>query len=90
MIGADLLGYTAALLVFAAFWMREMATLRALAVGSNIAFGAYGYLEGLPPVLLLHAFLLPLNALRLWQACRASGQEPPADLIGGASRSGSR
>jgi hypothetical protein len=41
-----------------------------VAVGSNNAFAAYCYLEGQAPVLLMHLTLLPLNALRLWQACR--------------------
>ena len=44
-----------------------MIPLRAIAVASNLAFMAYGLGGGLYPVLVLHAILLPLNCLRLWQ-----------------------
>lgn len=60
-------GYSAALLVFAAFYMKGMASLRAIAIASNVAFIAYGLGGALYPVLVLHAVLLPLNCLRLLQ-----------------------
>jgi hypothetical protein len=68
-VGAtDLIGYAAAVLVLAAFCMRRMVTLRLVAIASNLVFIAYALRAGLEPVLLLHALLLPMNALRLVQA----------------------
>lgn len=63
----ELIGYAAAALVLATFSVRNIATLRALAIVSNLTFIAYAASAALPPVLILHAMLLPLNALRLWQ-----------------------
>ena len=63
----DALGYLASGLVFAAFCMKEIIPLRAVAVGSNLAFLTYGLALGLVPVWLLHAVLLPINCWRLWQ-----------------------
>ncbi len=63
----DLIGYVAASLVLVTFCMRSMSTLRIVALASNVAFAAYGYLANLTPVLLLHAVLLPVNAFRLVQ-----------------------
>jgi hypothetical protein len=65
----NLVGYLAASLVLATFCMRSMGTLRLVALASNAAFIAYGYLANLTPVLLLHAVLLPVNAYRLMQIC---------------------
>src|SRR5262249_8895400 len=59
MIGSDAVGYLASALVLAAFCMKEMIPLRVAALGSNIAFLAYGLALGLVPVWLLHAVLLP-------------------------------
>lgn len=64
-LATDVLGYLAALLVLAAFCMRDMTTLRALAFASNLAFIAYAASAGLLPVLLLHVVLLPVNLWRL-------------------------
>jgi hypothetical protein len=64
----DLLGYAAAGLVLATFSARAITTLRALAIASNLLFIAYAACAGLAPVLVLHALLLPLNAIRLRQA----------------------
>jgi hypothetical protein len=61
------IGFVAAALVLATFCMRSMTTLRWVALASNLAFIAYAYLGKLPPVLLLHALLLPVNACRLAQ-----------------------
>jgi hypothetical protein len=41
------------------------------ALGSNVAFIAYGLALGLTPVWLLHAVLLPVNASRLTEALRS-------------------
>src|SRR5215468_10823531 len=63
----DGVGFAAAGLVLATFCMRSMSALRWVAIASNVAFIAYGYLEGLAPVLLLHALLLPVNICQLAQ-----------------------
>ena len=67
MSAADALGYFAASLVLATFFMTDMASLRLTAIASNIAFIGYGYVAGIEPVLLLHALLLPMNAIRILQ-----------------------
>jgi CRP-like cAMP-binding protein len=50
--------------------MSTMIPLRILALGSNVLFMAYGYVDHLYPVFTLHAILLPVNALRLMQFLR--------------------
>ena len=64
---AQSLGYIASTLVFATFYMRTMLPLRGVAIASNVCFLAYGFWLGLWPVAILHALLLPLNAMRLGQ-----------------------
>jgi hypothetical protein len=63
----DVLGYVASAAVLATFCMSTMIPLRIMALGSNVLFMAYGYADHLYPVLILHAILLPVNALRLIQ-----------------------
>ena len=63
----DAIGFAAAGLVLATFSMRSMIALRWVALASNVAFIAYGYLGILAPVLLLHVLLLPINVYRLVQ-----------------------
>ena len=65
-------GYLASLLVLATFCMRDMMSLRLVAIASNIAFIAYGSLADISPVLLLHAVLLPVNMLRLSESVRSA------------------
>jgi hypothetical protein len=67
-VASDLLGYAAAAMVLVTFLAQSITALRALAIVSNVLFIVYAALAWLPPVLLLHALLLPLNAWRLWQA----------------------
>jgi CRP/FNR family transcriptional regulator, cyclic AMP receptor protein len=67
-------GYGASLLVFAAFYMRGMLTLRVIAIASNAAFIAYALCDGLMPVLLLHSALLPLNLARLFELRRRAAE----------------
>jgi hypothetical protein len=79
---SDLLGYAAAGLVLVTFLAQSMTMLRSIAIASNVMFIAYALIASLPPVLALHALLLPLNVWRLWQASRAQAtpatrQEPP-------------
>ncbi|WP_421726487.1 Crp/Fnr family transcriptional regulator [Bauldia sp.] len=64
------IGFVAAGLVFATFLMRTMVPLRILGISSNVAFMTYGWLNGLEPVLLLHAVLLPINVYRLYEMTR--------------------
>ncbi len=66
----NVLGYAASAAVLATFCMNTMIPLRIIALGSNVLFIAYGYVDHLYPVLMLHAILLPVNALRLLQFYR--------------------
>ncbi len=68
MVLTSAVGYLACSLVFATFCTKRMVPLRTLAIGSNIAFISYGYLDGLWPILILHTALLPMNIYRLQQA----------------------
>ena len=72
----DAIGYLAATLVLATFWMRSMSSLRYVAIASNLAFIAYGYVGDLMPVLLLHLLLLPVNVLRLLELGSAPTDSP--------------
>jgi hypothetical protein len=72
----DALGYAASLAVLATFPMRSMLPLRVVAIASNILFLTYGYLAHIPPVLFLHAMLLPINIVRLL-ALRGHGTAAP-------------
>ncbi len=60
-------GYFASALVFATFFMRSRSRLRQVAIVSNLAFIAYGFIGNVIPVLVLHVCLLPLNIWRLWE-----------------------
>ena len=62
------IGFVASALVLAAFGMKDMINLRIVAIFSNFAFIAYALVLDLPPVLVLHVILLPLNSWRLAQA----------------------
>jgi hypothetical protein len=75
----EIIGYLACTLVFATFYMTAMMPLRLVAIASNVAFIAYGYLGGLTPILLLHVGLLPLNGWRLCQTLRLPRR--PAYLV---------
>jgi CRP/FNR family transcriptional regulator, cyclic AMP receptor protein len=59
------LGTIASALTLISFSMKSMLPLRMFALASNFFFIAYGYLDSLLPVLILHACLLPLNIKRL-------------------------
>ncbi len=61
----ELLGYFAAFVNVGVYLMRTMIPLRIFAIATNILFILYGALASIHPMLLLHAFLLPLNAYRL-------------------------
>lgn len=66
----DLVGYIAASLVFAAFYVKKITTLRLIAIGSNVAFIIYGFGQELYPIFILHSMLLPLNLYRLFELKR--------------------
>ena len=70
MSNTEVAGYFAAVLVFLTFYMKTMVPLRVIGIGSNCVFIAYAYAGNLYPILILHAILLPLNALRLRQMLR--------------------
>ncbi len=79
----DWLGYAASLAVLATFLMRTMRLLRLVAILSNILFVAYGYIDHIQPIFLLHLALLPINLWRLvvhWNDAR------PQALRGSAAR----
>jgi CRP/FNR family cyclic AMP-dependent transcriptional regulator len=86
----DGLGFVAAGLVLAAFCMKRLVPLRAVAIASNLIFILYGYLAAIPPVLILHLILLPVNVMRLVQALAVpwSNRPPrrPADAARGEWR----
>jgi len=69
----DYVGYLASVLVLCTFCARTMVPLRLIALGSNVAFLAYGALLHLCPVLLLHATLMPVNVWRLTEILRLKG-----------------
>jgi hypothetical protein len=61
------IGYVASALVLTAFGMKDMVNLRIVAICSNVAFIAYAVMLNLPPILVLHVVVLPLNGWRLAQ-----------------------
>jgi CRP/FNR family cyclic AMP-dependent transcriptional regulator len=61
------IGYVASALVLATFSMKSLRSLRITAIASNLAFIAYAALGNMPPILILHTILLPLNIVRLIQ-----------------------
>jgi len=64
---AEALGCLASGLVLLTFGMRTMLPMRVAAIGSNLAFIAYGLALDLSPIWVLHGILLPLNGYRLVQ-----------------------
>ena len=67
MKSVELVGYLAAAVTVATFWMRTMIPLRVAGIGSNLTWIVYGALAGVYPALFLHLLVLPLNAVRLRQ-----------------------
>ena len=63
-------GYFASVLVFTTFCMKTMIPLRLAAIGSNVAFIAYGIAGHIYPILILHAVLLPMNLWRTVEMMR--------------------
>lgn len=67
---SEVVGYIAAILTVATYSMRTMIPLRVIGICANCLFIAYGYFGAVYPQLLLHAVLLPLNSVRLYQMMR--------------------
>jgi CRP/FNR family transcriptional regulator, cyclic AMP receptor protein len=63
----DIFGYIGVLLVIAANSRATMISLRVLGISANCFNIAYGIFGHVYPPLVLHAILLPLNAVRLYQ-----------------------
>jgi hypothetical protein len=63
----DGLGFCASLAVLASFCMTTIASLRMLALASNVLFSIYGLLAHIYPVVFLHIILLPINLLKLYR-----------------------
>ena len=61
----DIIGCIASLLVLLTFCMRDMVSLRVVALLSNFAFLFYGINLHLAPIIALHGALIPINVLRL-------------------------
>ncbi len=60
----------AGLLVIISAFVKTMIPLRWLAVASNVGFIVYGLAHPLPLMVALHAVLLPVNLVRVWQMIR--------------------
>ena len=63
----EAIGYLAALITLATFYMKTMIPLRIAGIVSNFTWIAYGLMAGVYPPLVLHVLLLPLNFIRLQQ-----------------------
>jgi hypothetical protein len=66
----EFVGFVAAGLVFATFYMRTMIPLRLVGITSNVTFMFYSWFAGVVPLFVLHSALLPLNIWRLLQIRR--------------------
>ena len=49
--------------------------LRYTAIASNLAFIAYAAIGSMPPILILHSILLPMNVMRLSQMDHDTGHQ---------------
>jgi multidrug resistance efflux pump len=63
----EFVGYVAAGLVFATFYMKTMIPLRLVGITSNVTFLVYSWFADVVPLFVLHSALLPLNIWRLMQ-----------------------
>ena len=68
----DLSGYLAAVSMLMTFSMTRAIPLRIFAIAANVFFLIYAIDQGLMPVLLLHAILLPMNLCHLVRAVRGA------------------
>ena len=65
-----LAGYIASSFVFLTFYMKDMISLRVVALCSNLAFLVYAGALHLAPIFILHTALIPIDARRLFCAVR--------------------
>jgi CRP/FNR family cyclic AMP-dependent transcriptional regulator len=63
----DAAGYLGSIMILLSFFKTTMIPLRAMGAISNLCFVAYGYLDAVYPMMMLHAVLFPLNVVRLRQ-----------------------
>jgi CRP/FNR family transcriptional regulator, cyclic AMP receptor protein len=63
----DVAGYLGGIMILLSFFKTTMIPLRAMGAISNLCFVAYGYLDAVYPMMMLHAVLFPLNVVRLCQ-----------------------
>lgn len=61
----EIIGWLGAFFTLGAYSMRNMLSLRCIALAANLSFITYGALTPVYPMLALHAALLPLNLHRL-------------------------
>jgi CRP-like cAMP-binding protein len=66
----NIAGYLGGVLIVISFFKTTMIPLRAMGAMSNLCFVAYGYLDALYPMMVLHVALFPLNVVRLYQMMR--------------------
>lgn len=78
----DVIGCIASLLVLLTFCMRDMASLRVVALLSNFAFLFYGISLHLAPIIVLHGVLIPINVVRLATLRDRRGVPPMMDRDG--------
>ncbi len=63
----DAIGYLGALLTIGTYSMKTMIPLRVSGICANLVFITWGIAGNIYPSIFLHAVLLPLNAVRLYQ-----------------------
>jgi hypothetical protein len=77
----DLVGYLAASLVFLAFFMKGIAPLRLIALGSNFCFICYAVSLHLIPIVVLHLALIPVTAGVSGNICKIKLTVARANLL---------
>ena len=66
----EILGYISLSLVFAGIQLNKSTEFLYLSICCNLIFLIFGYLQGLYPLLMLHAGFLPINAIMLLRVRR--------------------
>lgn len=63
----EILGYFGASLTLCVYSMKRMIPLRMIAICANCVFVVFGFLAEVYPQMVLHALLIPINCLRLYE-----------------------
>ncbi|WP_037088554.1 YgjV family protein [Neorhizobium vignae] len=63
----EIVGFAGSFLTVITYLTQRMVQLRVLAIASSLCFAVYGTMIGSPPLILMEAALLPINAWRLYQ-----------------------